>query len=130
MIINWNNSSKFLWTNKVTYIFAWSNELLIWFKIKISDNRFNFLEDRSLSSIFLSYVGILFHDSTAITVIEYFSYLLVLWKSFVTLHRIWGLTCWSEEKLNHVLKTAGKKLFKALLINNKIFSKQIFILKF
>ena len=31
---------------------------------------------------------------------------------------------WSEEKLNHVLKTDGDKLFKVLLIN-KIFSKQI-----
>ena len=90
------------------------------------------MEDRSLSSIFFSYVGILFHDSTALTVIEYFYYLLVLWKSFMlpcTEFEVWQL-CWSEEKLNHVLKTAGKKLFKALLINNKIFSKQIFILKF
>ena len=31
---------------------------------------------------------------------------------------------WSEEKLNHVLKTNGDKLYKDLLIN-KIFSKQI-----
>ena len=31
---------------------------------------------------------------------------------------------WSEEKVNHVLKTDGDKLFKVLLIN-KIFSKQI-----
>ena len=32
--------------------------------------------------------------------------------------------CWSEEKLNHVLKTDGDKVFKDLLIN-KIFPKQI-----
>ena len=32
--------------------------------------------------------------------------------------------CWSEEKLNHVLKTGGDKLFKDLLIN-KTFSKEI-----
>ena len=32
--------------------------------------------------------------------------------------------CWSEEKLNHVLKIDGNKLFKDLL-TNKIFSKQI-----
>ena len=31
---------------------------------------------------------------------------------------------WSEEKLDHVSKTDGDKLFKDLLIN-KIFSKQI-----
>ena len=36
---NWNHSSKSL----INYIFAWSNELLIWFKIKISDNCFNFI---------------------------------------------------------------------------------------
>ena len=32
--------------------------------------------------------------------------------------------CWSEEKLNHVLKVDGDKLFKDLL-TNKIFSRQI-----
>ena len=32
--------------------------------------------------------------------------------------------CWSEEKLNHVLKTDSDKLFKDLL-TNEIFSKQI-----
>ena len=32
--------------------------------------------------------------------------------------------CWSEEKLNHVLKIDGDKLFKDLL-TNKIFSRQI-----
>ena len=32
--------------------------------------------------------------------------------------------CWSEEKLNHVLKVHGNKLFKGLL-TNKIFSRQI-----
>ena len=32
--------------------------------------------------------------------------------------------CWSEEKLNHVLKIYGDKLFKNLL-TNKIFSNQI-----
>ena len=32
--------------------------------------------------------------------------------------------CWSEEKLNHVLKIDGDKLFKDLL-PNKIFSRQI-----
>ena len=49
----------------------------------------------------------------------------------VTLCRTWSfiveLFCWScrsEEKLNHVLKTDGEKLFKNLL-PNKIFSKQI-----
>ena len=34
------------------------------------------------------------------------------------------MLCWSEEKLNHVLKTDGDKLFKDLL-TNKIFSRQI-----
>ena len=34
------------------------------------------------------------------------------------------LEVWSEEKLNHVLKTDGDKLFIDLLIN-KVFSKQI-----
>ena len=34
------------------------------------------------------------------------------------------LPCVSEEKVNHVLKTDGNKLFKDLL-TNKIFSKQI-----
>ena len=34
------------------------------------------------------------------------------------------VSCWSEEKANHVLKTDGNKLFKDLL-TNKIFSKQI-----
>ena len=44
VINNWNNSSKCLWTSKViqAIIFAWSNELLIRFKIKISDNCLNF----------------------------------------------------------------------------------------
>ena len=32
--------------------------------------------------------------------------------------------CWSEEKLNHVLKIDGDKLFKYLL-TNKVFSRQI-----
>ena len=32
--------------------------------------------------------------------------------------------CWSEEKLNHVLKIDGDKLFKGLL-TNRIFSRQI-----
>ena len=32
--------------------------------------------------------------------------------------------CWSEEKLNQVLKTDGDKLFKDFL-TNKVFSKQI-----
>ena len=44
------------------------------FKIKISDNCFNFIGDRSLGTIFFSCFWILFHDSTALTVIEYFSY--------------------------------------------------------
>ena len=34
------------------------------------------------------------------------------------------VSCWSEEKVNHALKTGGNKLFKDLL-TNKIFSKQI-----
>ena len=34
------------------------------------------------------------------------------------------ISCWSEEELNHALKTEGDKLFKVLVIN-KIFSKQI-----
>ena len=33
------------------------------------------------------------------------------------------VSCWSEEKLNHVLRTDCDKLFKDLL-TNKIFSKQ------
>ena len=37
--------------------------------------------------------------------------------------------CWSEEKLNHVLKIDGDKLFKDLLAN-KIFSRQILSLNF
>ena len=39
------------------------------------------------------------------------------------------VSCWSEEKLNHVLKNDSDKLFKDLLYN-KIFSGQIFILQF
>ena len=37
--------------------------------------------------------------------------------------------CWSEEKLNHVLKTDSDKLFKDLL-TNEIFSKQILFWNF
>ena len=59
------------------YIFAWSNELLMWFKIKISDVLI-LLWDRSLSRILFNCFWILFHDSTALTVIEYFPYLSVL----------------------------------------------------
>ena len=36
-----------------------------------------------------------------------------------------SLLCRSEDKLSHVLKTNGGKLFKDLL-TNKLFSKQIF----
>ena len=39
------------------------------------------------------------------------------------------MLCWSEEKLNHVLKTDGYKLFKDLL-TNKTFSKKILSWKF
>ena len=42
----------FLWSNKVKYIFAWSSELLIWSKLKISDNYFSFIRDGSFSSTF------------------------------------------------------------------------------
>ena len=48
-------------------------------------------------------------------------------KSFMRLHCVElevSYVCSSEEKLNHVLKTDGDKLFKYLL-TNKIFSKQI-----
>ena len=63
--------------------------------------------------MFLDFV----HDSTAVTVIEYYAYLFVLENSFVR------LPCVElEEKLNHVLKTDGVKLFNDLL-TNKIFSK-------
>ena len=34
------------------------------------------------------------------------------------------VSCWFEEKLNHVLKIDGDKLFKDIL-TNKIFSRQI-----
>ena len=62
---------------------------------------------------------VLFHDSIAFTVTEYFIYLFCLIKKFyeITVSR-------NEEKQNHVLKTDGDKLFKDLL-ENKIFSKQI-----
>ena len=40
----------------MSHIFARWNKLLIWFKIKISDNCFNFIGNRFLSSIFFSYV--------------------------------------------------------------------------
>ena len=75
------------------------------------------MRDRSLSSISFNCFWKLFHDSAALAVIEFFPYLFALKKSFMRLH-------WSEEKLNHVLKTDGDKLFKDLLIN-KIFSKEI-----
>ena len=42
--------------------------------------------------------------------------------SFVEVEVSW--LCWSEDKLNQVLKTDGDKFFKDLL-TNKIFSKQI-----
>ena len=42
-INNWNHSSYYLWTNKVKYNFCMINELLIWFKVKITDNCFDFI---------------------------------------------------------------------------------------
>ena len=61
--------------------------------------------------------------------VKYFPYLAVFLKSFyeAVLHRTSGFiatVCSSEEKINHILKTGGDKLFKNLL-TNKILSKQI-----
>ena len=52
---------------------------------KNTDNCFNFVGNRSLSKVFFNCFCIVFHDSTALAVIEYFPYLLVLWKSFMRL---------------------------------------------
>ena len=43
VINNLNNSSYYLLTNNVIYNFCKINELSIWFKIKITDNCFNFI---------------------------------------------------------------------------------------
>ena len=43
------------------------------------------LGDRSLSSVFLSFFWILFHESTAFPIIEYFPYLLVIYLDFIRL---------------------------------------------
>ena len=81
--------------------------------------------DRRLSRISFNCFWILFHESTALTVIEYFPYLFVLKKSFIRLPCVeLKVSCWSEEKLNQVLKIDGDKLFRDLL-TNKIFSMQI-----
>ena len=78
-----------------------------------------------LSSTAFNCFWISFHDSTAVTVIEYFPYLFALLKSFMRLPCVeLEVSSRSEEKLNHVLRTNGNKLFKDLL-TNKIFSKQV-----
>ena len=57
----------------IIHIFCMINKLLIWFKINITDNCFILLGERSLSSVSSSTCfWILFHDSTALTVIEYY----------------------------------------------------------
>ena len=86
-----------------------------------------FLRDRSSNRISFSCLWILFCNSTALTVVECFPYLLVLKNRFVRLPCV-GLEvsylCWSEEKLNNVLKTDSVKLFKHLLtskfLDNKL----------
>ena len=77
VINNWNNS-YYLWTNKVIYHLCMINELLLWFKIKIIGNCFNFTGDISLGSIYFNCFWNLFHDSAALTVVEYFPYLFVV----------------------------------------------------
>ena len=108
VINNWNNSSYYLWTNKVIYNSCMNIELvLIWLNIKFTENWF--------------------YDSTTLTVIEYFPYLFALYKRFMRLLCVElevTYLCWSEEKLNHLLKIEGDKLFKGLL-TNKVFSNQI-----
>ena len=76
--------------------------------------------ERSLSSVFVPQL-----NSTCSYRILSLSICLI--KSFMRLHCVElevSYVCSSEEKLNHVLKTDGDKLFKYLL-TNKIFSKQI-----
>ena len=76
--------------------------------------------DRSLSSIFLSCFSILFHDSTALTVIEYLPYVF-MGLPCVELEVSW--LCRSEEKLKYVLKINGDKLFKHFLTNKYFLGK-------
>ena len=52
VIINWNNSSKYLWTNKVIHIFYMISELLIWFKIKTTDNSFKVCQKLFINFLF------------------------------------------------------------------------------
>ena len=109
---------KFLWiileTSKVLYIFVGSIKLLIRFKIKITVNLI-LLGDRSLSKVFLNCFWILFHDSTSLTVIEYFLYLLVLLKTFMK------LSCVELEVSEEVLKTDGDKLIWGFAEEKKYF---------
>ena len=42
-VINNQNNSYYSWTNKAIYNSCMINELLIWFKIKITDNCFNYV---------------------------------------------------------------------------------------
>ena len=81
IIKNWNNCSECCHGLIKSCIFLYDQlTLLIWLKIKLTDNSFNFIGggDRSLSSVFFNCFWIFFSDSAAVTIIEDLPYLFVL----------------------------------------------------
>ena len=77
------------------------------------------LRDRSFISVFLSFFWLLFQKSIALAIIEYLPYLFLLYEDFIRLPclELEVSYCWSEEKLNHVLKPDGVNLLIDVLIN-------------
>ena len=81
IIKNWNNCSECCHGLIKSCIFLYDQlTLLIWLKIKLTDNCFNFIGggDRYLSSVFFNCFWIFFSDSAAVTIIEDLPYLFVL----------------------------------------------------
>ena len=77
VINNWNNYLKCFYELINSCIFL-HDQISYKFKIKLTANCFDFIGDRSLSSIIFGCFWILFHDLRTLTVIEYFPYLFVL----------------------------------------------------
>ena len=125
--LNHNNSSYFLWTNKVI-IFAWSISYLYDLRWKSLSIALILLGDRSLSSISYNCFWILFHEWQHLQLLNtshvFLSYKKVLWDYIHCVEIEVSYLCWSDEKLNYVLKIDSDKLFKDLL-TNKIFSEQV-----